>query len=410
MKKIIILSLLIVLGKMARSQKDSISLDQLQVPASPAFNILGISPNSIERPKNPTDFAVSLGNATSGFTTIPKDYAVELSPFWIFGKRKATFSDFQENTVKKNIPQTATFSLGTASAKSQLDSSEFRKVAFAIRFSIKRGEVGTEFKQWNDSVTRYLNTISELVGQSFDSLINSDSSLNRFNDSIRVTSGEEKKRWMKLFADRSNYLQEYFENERMKAIKGYKENIAVIKQLAERTDFRRYGFKLDYALGTALDYPDSTFNNSYVSKFSTWLTMGFEKEKGLNWLAVGRFNQNINKYYRNDSDVVVKNINIGEFDWGFRFYSDVTSKLTLSFEWLERRRLFDEDKFESNNIHMSKKTNRYVFSANYKVGKNQNLSFTYGKDFDNNITQGGNLVAALNFLLGFGSTRPFGGK
>jgi hypothetical protein len=164
---------------------------------------------------------------------------------------------------------------------------------------------------------------------------------------------------------------------------------------------------MDYAVGIAIDYPDSNFQKSYVSKFSTWLTFGFEKEGGLNWLGVVRYNYNLNRFYRSNVNNLINDINIGELDYGLRIYSDVTSKFTLSFEILKRTRYFNEKKLTDNNINHPENTDRYVFSANYKVGKNQNLSFTYGKNFDNTQIREGNLIAALNFLIGFGSYRPF---
>jgi hypothetical protein len=167
----------VLLSQIAFSQKDSVSLDQLQVPSSPAFNILDISPNSIERPKNPTDFALALGNATSGFSTIPKNYAMEFAPFWIFGKKTATYDDFVANKPGKNILQTAVVSFGTRDAKSIVDSSEFRKVAVALKFSIWRGELGSDFKSWNDSVYRYLGRISKLIGSAFSEVTITDNEL-----------------------------------------------------------------------------------------------------------------------------------------------------------------------------------------------------------------------------------------
>ncbi len=402
------LPLLIFYWATAFAQKDSVTLDQLQVPTSPAFNVLGISPNSIERPKNPTDFALALGNATSGFTTIPKDYAIEIAPYWVFGKKQATFKDFKANLPGKNILQTGTFSIATTSAKSLVDSSEFRKMGLAIKFSIFRGHMGSQFEKWNDTVTYFLNRVSEISGQTLADTLMKDPELIKLRAALAIAAtNDEKKRLQKLISDREEALIQICQKA-TDSLPGYMQHIKELTRLASITDFRRYGFKMDYAFGTAMDYPDSNFQNSVISKFSTWLTLGFEKENTLNWLGVIRYNQNINKFFRNDSNKIVRDINFGELDYGLRFYADVTSKLTLSFEILQRRKFFNEEKLTKNNVHLNKKTDRYVFSANYKVGKNQNLSFSYGKDFDDKITKQGNLVAALNFLIGFGSARPFG--
>jgi hypothetical protein len=386
--------------------QDSVSLDQLQVPSSPAFTILDISPSSIERPKNPTDFALALGNATSGFTTLPKNYAMELAPYWVFAKKKATYDDFIADAPAKNILQTAVFSLGTKDAKSNIDSSEFRKIAFALKFSIWRGKPGSDFIAWNDSVFHYLGRISKLAGAAFIELQKTDKELNKLLELRKNAQGEEQNRLQQEINKRNIYLESNAEKIAQDSIKTYKEDIVILKDLMSRTDFKRYKFKMDYALGTAIDYPDSNFRRSYVSKFSTWLTLGFEKEKGLNWLGVLRYNYNLNRLYPNKINELIKDINIGELDYGVRIFSDVTTKLTLSFEILKRNRVVNKNKFKTNGIDIPENTDRYVFSANYKVGKNQNLSFTYGKNFDDTIVKDGNLITALNFLIGFGSMRP----
>ncbi len=96
--------------------------------------------------------------------------------------------------LSKNIPQTATFSIATTNAKSIVDSSEFRKVAFAIKFSIKRGELGSDFKNWNDSVTIYLNDVSELIGADQAKVKERDAQLNSFRSSLKTaTTPEDKK-------------------------------------------------------------------------------------------------------------------------------------------------------------------------------------------------------------------------
>ncbi len=46
-----------------------------------------------------------------------------------------------------------------------------------------------------------------------------------------------------------------------------------------------------------------------------------------------------------------------------------------------------------------------VFNADYAIWKNQKLTFSFGKNFDGAISKGGNLIAALTFLAGFGNKR-----
>lgn len=90
---------------------------------------------------------------------------------------------------------------------------------------------------------------------------------------------------------------------------------------------------------------------------------------------------------------------------GLRVFKDFTDKFTLSLEYLNRIPFYSNNNYAANKVTGPGRTDKYDVSLNYKVGKNQNISFTYGKNFDNVVTRSGNLIAAINFMMGFGSTR-----
>ena len=46
-------------------------------------------------------------------------------------------------------------------------------------------------------------------------------------------------------------------------------------------------------------------------------------------------------------------------------------------------------------------TSKYLFKVEFKVAKNAMLDFSFGKDFDNTIDRGGNLLSILNFVKSF---------
>ena len=50
---------------------------------------------------------------------------------------------------------------------------------------------------------------------------------------------------------------------------------------------------------------------------------------------------------------------------------------------------------------------RFTLNLGYEIFKNKLVTFNLGKDFDKNFETGGNLIATLNLILGFGSMRPF---
>ena len=72
MKKIAIVSVFIFSCYCSFAQTDnipdSINVNVLSAPSSPAFNLLGISPSSIQTPTDLTTFKLSIQNATNNFT------------------------------------------------------------------------------------------------------------------------------------------------------------------------------------------------------------------------------------------------------------------------------------------------------------------------------------------------------
>ncbi|MFZ1694551.1 MAG: hypothetical protein WAT74_15245, partial [Flavobacteriales bacterium] len=49
---------------------------------------------------------------------------------------------------------------------------------------------------------------------------------------------------------------------------------------------------------------------------------------------------------------------------------------------------------------------RMVLNAQYAFMPNRLLTFSFGRDFDGAVTKDGNLIAALNLLVGLGNKRP----
>ena len=411
--KHLLLFLLLVAGAAPAfaQQKDTVvNFDQLRAPSSPAFNLLGISPTDIERPKNPTDFAFSVGNASNNLSTVPKSYALEIAPFWVFGG-KSSFEQFIDNkNVGNNIKQTFVFSLGSTTANSVKDSSEFRQIGISVKFSILRGNVGKEFTKWDSTVTKVLTQYTESSKKIRDSLRNADTAAINQLRKLRlqsVTSDPEKA------AAIAKAIQSMVDAQNTKALALIHKNdstknkayVTQLSQLSNQTSFRRYGFTMDWAAGTVIDFPDSSFNRSYLSKFATWLTFGYEGQNGSNIMFLVRYAANFNRFYRNDLNQVVKDIDIGDLDLGLRLYKDFTDKLTLSAEYINRLPFYNDNNYTSNHVSTPSRTDKYDFSLNYKVGKNQNLSFTYGKNFDNTVVKSGNLIAAVNYMIGLGSAR-----
>lgn len=409
MKKNILLLILLFGIKVNAQEKEAASLDQLNAPASPAFNLLDISPNTIERPTNPTDFALSLSNASENFSVIPKNYAIEFAPGWLFNSKNITYQDFiDDKNIWKNIMQTAIVSAGTRAQVETTDTTSFFQTAFALKFSVKRGNVGDDYKKWNELVNQNLQSVTQYLNALQADTLNSDpdylSYKKLLNDPLISSNDNLLNEIAKLMTVRQIYLDSIL---KIKVYVNYKEQLDELKKLAANANFDRYGWKLDLATGLVINYPKNSWSDGSVSRFAVWATGGYCSKDQFCALGVLRFKNDYYSSYLNDTGVPINNVNISSLDLGGRVLKDFAKKFTISFEYALRIPVvYNKSQLTANNISYPENQNRYIFTLNYKVAKNQNLSFTYGKSFDMPGQFSGDLVAALNFMMGFGSTRP----
>ena len=145
MKKLtffLFLSSLFSYANAQNSLPDSVDLNLLNSPSNPAFNLMGVSTNAIDKPTDLNSFRISVQNATSSFTRFPSNYAVEFSPASLFDKKSQTLSKF--NSTKFNDVFWQSFSVSFAYTKSNFedketdDSTSFTKLGIGLKFSLLR--------------------------------------------------------------------------------------------------------------------------------------------------------------------------------------------------------------------------------------------------------------------------------
>ncbi len=68
-------------------QRDTLTLSDMEIPVSPGFVLLDQAPSSIERPNTTKAFSLSVLNSFADGSGFPKNYAMELTPFWFFKSR-----------------------------------------------------------------------------------------------------------------------------------------------------------------------------------------------------------------------------------------------------------------------------------------------------------------------------------
>lgn len=377
----------------------TVKLDLLKAPSSPAFTILGIATSDIERPTDLNSFTLSLQQATNNLSAIPKSYAIQVAPF-LLSNKKYTLNEFDDNThaFKQSFLLSAGFTHQGPQGNEDVDSLKTSKLGFGVKFSFIRPEWST------DTRDRY-----HALVEAQRALLNDYRAEEAKN--IELPQRREELRELALKPNKTaeeqikmrvlvSYIQELTErlgdstNERLQQSSA---SFGFVQKAANDMKNERKGFFLDFASGFALNFPDNRFNNSKVYRGGAWLTGGIENgNAGITSMFIVRYLFNPESAFA-DPDNVLNNENLSTLDAGGRLLlSSGKGKFALSAEALYRSIL------GSASVDASW---RLVLNTEYDIGMNRKLSFSFGKDFDGIISKGGNLVSALNLILGFGTER-----
>ncbi|MGF2413777.1 hypothetical protein [Ferruginibacter sp.] len=378
---------------------DSIDINLLNAPSNAAFNLMGISPSSIDKPTDLNAFRLSIQNATNSFTKLPSNYAVEISPAALFNKKSQTLQQFNSNKFNEVFWQSFSVSIGITQSdkedKETNDSSSFTKLGFGLKASFIRPHWNATTVQKIDSFYYYLALADSEYVKIAKPLFESNTKLTELKLLMTTAPGEKIDSLIGL----QKALRQTLIDDLKKSIQtgAFAKASADLKAYTRGLKIERKGPFLDFATGIALDFPDNKFNNSLVSKAGAWLTGGYENgNKGLSILAIGRYLFQPDKIFADDSGKI-KAKNISTIDAGARLvFNGFEGKFSLSTEAIYRSVL------KKNVIAPSW---RLVFNTEYDIGFNQKITLALGRNFDGTISKGGNLIAALNFIKGFGSNK-----
>lgn len=396
MKNYLILALIVLASGFVTSQTidTTAKLDLLKAPSSPGFILLNKQPTDIERPTTPTDFAFSIRNASDNFSAIPKNYAVEIAPAWLFGGKNITYDkaygELSNKNPFRNIWQTMGLSCAVNSADTSFGGLN-TQIAAGLKFSIIRGKISSDF---TTSINK-LNSVLAEIGGGYK--VKLDTAL--AHDSIYIG--------LKKLLDKDHSLAPVIAvaMERILNEKG----VVIAEQLQKEYDdklkkltnvkVQRYGWFLDAAGGMVIDFPKQIFENAQTNKVGAWLTGGYEGKKSISFLAVARYLTGT-KFNYTASDSTIKSAINSSLDFGGRLIYD-KNKFTASIEGLYR-----------TNINTYKNSDGWkaTFYIGYDLGNNKLLTLNVTRDFNGMVSKKGTLITALNLIIGFGSTRNVSNK
>lgn len=402
----------------------------VRAPSAPAFTILGTNPSEISRPKSYRDVEFSLLNNffDQGALTLPSNFSIEFSPYWMFEHPDLSFKELYNPTVLESALYNLSFSLATQADESQTVNTTFLGVGLRTVFDFGRPrrilELVNELGEMEENMVSIAN-VNSLI-RSY--IVNQQQGFDGTKDAIKKLSAG-----LMIYIDTSNNLTDddkAFLNSWVKfyiakvetskaqnaaglnsalnallsgdQVESLLDEIKKDSKAVQTAIEDRVGFKLEVALALKRDYLDAQLSGSRTSNSGFWLTPSYIHESlPIEFLGVVR--------YLHDNLDFVENGSIIDwtrnFDLGIKLVYKV-KKFSLEGELIYREQTqVLEAITDLNGFSFRPKrttTDRKIdFTVAYQVNENISLSYTYGKNFELPILNG-DLISGLNINLGIG--------
>ncbi|WP_343524517.1 hypothetical protein [Pedobacter sp.] len=422
--KYLILIALATLTATAFAQTEEIKevkLDLLKAPSSPASALLGFAVTDIEKPTDLSDFMLSVQSASSSYTKLPSNYAVDIAPFYLFRNKGADFSTtgkngLQSTQFKDYFRQSFVVSLALRNPDSAFNNFKPTSTygALGIKFSIVRPQYNKETREKLSSIYEKQRALLMIYKIGLEEKrksarykylgIRNIYLLDSISHLSNLTEAEKKTHAIAMAEDPESEFAKN-ELEKSKLNKGFKKEIqaelakqskleADLQEDAKTFTGNREGLSVDIAGGVSTEFREKRFNNSKIFNSGIWSTFGYNWANGFSVLGLARYLYNPDEVFALDN---MKNsiANLSTFDTGLRFIF-TKGKFGGGAEALYRSIL---------TSGTTKPSWRLVANADYALADNQKIIFSFGCNFDGTITKNGNLVAALTLLFGFGTSR-----
>jgi hypothetical protein len=263
------LSVALLLPATGWAQQDQSVPDfnSIRTPTSPAFVLLGVEPTSVARPNTPADFAASVLTGTQNLSSLPRDYALEVSPYWMVGHPTMRWTRDTTRTILESLARTFTVSVATAEIGTE--SSPLTGLALGTRASLLSGR----------TPAAQIARIEELEARLAADAARIDSLTKALNDSLDAAqqlalaaakTPEEMNRVLADFtAIRANLTRPILESAMTE-----EEDQAIQKEFEDIAGTRE-GLFIEVAGGAAWAAPNAVLDSAQTSSWGAWLTASY---------------------------------------------------------------------------------------------------------------------------------------
>jgi hypothetical protein len=361
MKKILVFIKIFCLGFSVFAQKSQdFTLKNMDLPNSPAFTLMDVTPSVIERPKSTKAFGLGILNSAISSNGIPQNYAIEVTPFWLVKSPKMNALKFwglnrtndaqNKNNIFGNVRQTSVSFTWLNTPASTKDTSQKSKqlVAWGLKVPLIQVRKKTDLDQlWNNyiDVLISLKDKQKVLDSLFQKLVDGDT-LGYKKDTAAFWKG--------------------------------RKNAPAAGQKIQNLLGQKPLFAVDFAIAQSITFDNSSFSSNRLGRFGSWLTACYanplNKDDSPNYLNIYATSRYLldNSVMNKDKKFVQQSL----FDLGAKVEFEFNN-FSFSLEYLNRNNLTDS----------SLNTERTSGLISYKINENVAISGTIGKNFgkENNL-------------------------
>lgn len=343
--------------------KENITLKDLEVPEAPAMTLLDEAPSIVNRPNSPRAFVLSVINSFQGdYSGLPKNYALELTPFWFFSHKKMNFFRYAGLTEHGMNPfagiKMASLSMAYVNKTDQEDQPATSNISIGLRSTLIRFYRSTYYQELLDANLYAVGRLKRLEKAKEEAGATPDL----------------------LFSDPKRYHQ--IVKRVIDSVENSDSLITMVEKLKEKPIFA-----IDGAVAYNAYFSDNNFSSNQSGRFGAWLTLNYSyrfSKNSTNYLNIYGVGRYISDNTNVDEDMVGDRTDY--FDFGGKFELEF-DKLTIAYEFIHR-------------INDSGDSYRSAGLLKYKINDNIYLTGAFGRNFGETE----NLITLLGINWGIGTT------
>lgn len=349
--------------------------DDLRAPVSPVFALLGTTPASIERPQTPRALTMNLISAVRDGEGLPRNYALEISPYWTTYHPDLSFDDYYNADVLQTIAQTFAVSVATTPLRAG---------------AVAGTRVGTGFR----TLLRAGGAHPQLAA-AHEELIGVDTRIAEASDAIpalRQRAFDARRAGRIAEADQLDQEVAAAEAKALQQTADLRRQAAETAKRVADLDRNRVGFQLAVAGALVWDFPGDRFEERELSQSGIWITPAYRflacRGEGTAGCASTVDVMAAVRYLADRRGAADDRT----WDVGGRLLWQLSSELALSLEALRRG---------GTSISGDEASTRTVAMVEYRLNDDIMLYGSFGKGFGDQSDRR-TLVSLIGVNLGFG--------